>query len=89
MKKVLTVLILLCVVSSIAFAGLFTSVSGFTLQEVEPDSVYALDTIGENPRVYEFTTKTEPKRKCVVIFTESKQKSPVLQCWSVSSEKKK
>ena len=66
---------------SIAGAGVWTRIRGFTLKEVKPDAVYALAVIGENVRVYEFTTRTEPKAKCVVIFSEQKPKVPVMQCW--------
>ncbi|WP_456325033.1 hypothetical protein [Desulfonauticus submarinus] len=83
MRKSLWVVIVLLalVISTIASAGIWTSINSLTLREVKPSKTYALDVVGLNVRVYEFDTQEEPVHHCVVIFTESKYKAPVMQCW--------
>ena len=63
-----------------ANAGLYTSITGLTMKSQPTDKEWALDVIGEDVRVYEFTTKTAPQMKCVAFFPESTRKSPVMQC---------
>jgi hypothetical protein len=63
------------------YGGVWTSVSGFGTKEINPDITYTLDTIGENPRVYEFTPRQNQDYLCVVVYTEGDYKSPVMQCF--------
>jgi hypothetical protein len=76
----LTTLALLATLTTSASAGMYTSIVGFGTKEIKPNETFTLDVIGENPRVYTFTTEKEPKLHCVIIFTEDKYKSPVMQC---------
>jgi len=62
------------------FGGVFTSLGGLVTKEIKPDETYTVDTIGENPRVYEFTPKANPNYTCIIVYTESNYKSPVMQC---------
>ena len=80
MKKLLLSLTATALLAVSAQAGVYTSAVGFFTKEIKPDATVALDTIGENVRLYEFTTTTEPKQKCVIIFSESKYKAPVMSC---------
>lgn len=77
----ISLIVLICVTFSTTFAGLWTSIRGATLQEVKPTKVYQLDVIGQNVRVYEFDTQDSPVYHCIIIFSESQNKSPVMQCW--------
>jgi len=61
-------------------AGMWTSVSGFATKEIKPDATYTVDTIGQNPRVYEFTPKFNKNYICIALFTEGDYKAPVMQC---------
>ena len=70
------------------YGGVWTSVSGFGTKEINPDFTYTLDTIGENPRVYEFTPRQNQNYVCVVVYTEGKYKSPVMQCFPKGKGKK-
>jgi len=78
-KKLLLILVFIIPV----FAGVFTSISGFTAKEIKPDAFYTVDTAGENPRVYVFTVKgSKPLKQCVMVFTESMVKYPTMHCWN-------
>jgi len=62
-------------------AGMWSTVSSLGMKEVHKDAEYKIDTAGFNPRIYEFTTITEPKMKCVLIFSSSNENSsPTMQC---------
>lgn len=76
MKK----LLLLVAFSIYANAGIWSSIGGWTAETRKPDAFYAIDTVGENIRVYEFTPKSNPNYTCVIVFTESTTKSPPMQC---------
>ena len=69
MRKLIIALLFIVLLLNTVYAGIWTRIRGFTLKEVKPDAVYALDVIGENVRVYEFTTRTEPRAKCIIIFS--------------------
>ena len=73
-------IILVALLAVIANAGVWTSVSGFATKEINPDDTYTLDTIGQNPRVYEFTPKNNSDYICIALFTEGDYKAPVMQC---------
>lgn len=79
MKK-LTLITVITIFAMTAYAGFLTSIGGFNAKEVKPDAFYTVDVVGQNVRVYEWTTQTEPKMKCVAMFTESATKSPSMQC---------
>jgi len=73
-------LVLLLMIGLDLFAGIWTRLGGFGTKEIKPDSTYTIDTIGENPRVYEFTPRANPNYTCIIVYTESNYKSPVMQC---------
>ena len=77
----ISLIVLICFTFSTTSAGLLTSTRGATLPEVRPTKVYQLDVVGQNVRIYEFDTQDSPVYHCVVIFSESQNKSPVMQCW--------
>jgi len=77
---VLTTFLILMLVTSVD-AGIWTTLGSLKLKEVKPNKTYALDVIGLNVRVYEFDTQEEPINHCILIFTESEYKAPVMQCW--------
>ena len=77
MKKIIFLLMLGIVTLN---AGVYTSLTGLTMKSMPADKEWALDVVGEDVRVYEFVTKTAPHMKCVVIFSESSTKSPVMEC---------
>ena len=79
-KLVVSILVLFALVTSVD-AGIWTTLGSLKLKEVKPNKTYALDVIGLNVRVYEFDTQEEPINHCILIFTESEYKSPVMQCW--------
>jgi len=76
MKKLLLIALIAC----LAEAGMWTRFQGWVAETRKPDAMYAVDTIGENVRVYEFTSKSQPNIICIVLFTESETKSPVMTC---------
>jgi len=76
MKK----LLLLGVLLVTANAGVWTSLSGWSAETRKPDAFYAVDTVGENIRVYEFTPKSQPSYTCIIVFVESDKKSPPMTC---------
>jgi len=77
MKKIL----LIGLFSLSAYAGVFTSISGWTADKIQPDNYYTVDTAGENVRVYEWTPKGAKYIQCISMFTESSKKSPNTQCF--------
>jgi len=76
MKK----LIFLAILATSSFAGIWTSLGGWTAETRKPDAYYAVDTVGENIRVYEFTPKSQPDYTCIIVFVESDKKSPPMTC---------
>jgi len=76
----LKISILLFLLLSTTSAGMWTTVSGFGTKEIDPDVTYTLDTIGQNPRVYEFTPKNNTDYICIIVYTEGDNKSPTMQC---------
>ena len=81
MKKVFLLVLGFCLLVPTSFAGLWTTIQGARLKEVKPTKTYAVDVIGQNIRVYEFDTQEKPAHHCVIVFTESDYKAPVMQCW--------
>ena len=74
-------MILFLLTVSILNAGVFSAIEGFTFEEREPKYKYTIDTAGINPRIYEFTTKTDKNIICIVVFSSSDKSSvPALQC---------
>ena len=84
MKKIVIILAV-AVFALTANAGLWTTIKGAAAPVLEPDAFYQLETVGQNVRVYEWTTQTEPKMKCTAMFVESNNKSPQLQCIKLDS----
>ena len=83
MKK----LILLVILVVFANAGVWTSIQGWTAETRKADAFYAVDTVGENIRVYEFTPKSQPSYTCIIVFVESDKKSPPMTCVKKVPEK--
>ena len=80
-KKIILILMLILLFSTIALPGMWTSLNSLTLKEIKPTKTYTLDVVGLNVRVYEFDTQEKPIHHCILIFSESKYKAPVMQCW--------
>jgi len=81
MKKIL----LLVIVAIAANAGnLFSSLSGMAMTE-EKTNKYTIDTVGINPRVYEFVPQSAKDHLCVIVFPNSDGKHtaaiPTMQCF--------
>jgi hypothetical protein len=82
MKKILSIAILTVFFTIPAFAGLWTTISGLSFKEIKPDARFTIDTAGQNPRAYVFTVlNSKPTMQCVIVYTESEYKAPVMQCW--------
>ena len=76
----MNILLPLVLFTSVATAGMWSTVTSMNLKEKKADAVYTLDTAGFNPRVYEFTT-VDKKMKCVLVSASSNENSsPALQC---------
>lgn len=54
-------------------AGMWSVIESDSFETQKADAKYKLDTSGFSPRIYEFTTKTAPIMKCVVLFSASKK----------------
>jgi hypothetical protein len=83
MKKILIVSLL----SAGAYAGnLFSTISGMGMEEVKTNS-YTIDTVGINPRVYQFNPKDNKDYLCVIVFPNSDGEHtaavPAMQCFKV------
>lgn len=77
------ILILLLALTQV-HAGLFSVAASMGMQTVKPDAEYKVSTSGFSPRVYEFTTKTQPYMRCIVLFSSSNENSsPTMQCVKV------
>ena len=74
-------IIVLALLTSFATAGLFSTVSGLSMEEKKTDKEYTLDTAGVNPRVYEFTPETAPHMQCILIVLNAVEPSSTLQCF--------
>jgi hypothetical protein len=61
-------------------AGVWTTIGGLGQKELKPDSTYTLDTLGQNPRVYEFTPLQNQDYTCIIVYTEGDYQSPTMQC---------
>ena len=81
MKKVVFAILL----AISAEAGIFSTVSGMTMEEQKPLSSYTIDTAGVNPRVYEFTPKNDKDTLCVIVFGNATSGDgvsvPAMQCF--------
>jgi hypothetical protein len=78
MKKVLLMLMLVAA----ANAGMFSTVSGMIMDEKKPNYAYTVDTNGFNPRVYEFTPKSNPNYVCIYTFISGdKTVNTTMQCF--------
>ena len=73
-------ILLLITIYAISNAGVWTTLSGLGTKEIKPDITYTVDTIGQNPRVYEFTPKNNTDYICIIVYTEGENKSPTMQC---------
>jgi hypothetical protein len=81
-------LLLMLLFTIYSFAGAWTTLGGLSTKEVEPSAVYSLDTIGQNPRVYEFSPKGNEHFVCIIVYTEGEHKSPVMQCIPKADKRK-
>lgn len=63
-----------------ANAGIFTSIQSAGDPKITPKA-FQLDTYGWNVRGYVFTVPSDSNKECVVLFTESEYKAPVMQCY--------
>jgi hypothetical protein len=81
MTKILTALSLLIVTAS---AGLFSTVSGMRLKEIKPTSSHTLDTVGFNPRIYEFTSSNKDMYYVLVFSSSDNSSTPTMQCVKVN-----
>ena len=78
MKKLLLVVALSAMVAN---AGMFSTVSSMGMDEKKVSSEYKIDTVGFNPRIYEFTPTGNSDYVCVALFSSSdKSSTPVMQC---------
>ena len=86
MKKLLFLSSLSAIAALTALAGMFSTISGFTMKEIKPKAEYTLDTAGFNPRVYEFVPLNDKTKLCVVIFghasDRSGQSALTMQCFT-------
>ena len=89
MKNKILGLILIAAVISSAKAGVFSTVSGMAMEEVEPLSSYTIDTAGINPRIYEFVPKNDKTKLCVVVFgnADGGVSIPAMQCFKRDDKK--
>jgi hypothetical protein len=76
----LKLLFTITMITTFLNAGVWTTISGMGEKELKPDAVYTVDTIGQNPRVYEFTPSQNQDYICIIVYTEGEHKSPVMQC---------
>ena len=78
MKKLLIVLVF----TIYSYAGMFSTMSGMAMKEIKPVAEYTIDTVGINPRVYEFIPQNDNTKLCVVVFGNSDRLSaPTMQCF--------
>ena len=89
MKNKILWLIATATIVSSAQAGVFSTVSGMTMEEVEPLSSYTIDTAGVNPRVYEFVPKNDKTKLCIVVFgnADGGVSIPAMQCFKRDDNK--
>ena len=80
MKKVLLGLMAFVLLTVTANAGAWTSLMSISDKKVVP-TPFQLDTHGWNVRGYEFIPPNAPHKQCVILFSESKYKAPVMQCF--------
>ena len=82
MKKIIFAIAILTIGLVTAQAGIFSTVSGMTMEQKKPLSEYTIDTAGINPRVYEFIPKNDRTKLCVIVFGNSeKAPVPAMQCF--------
>jgi hypothetical protein len=85
MKKIL---LLVTTIGIYSYAGMFSTMSGMTMEEIKPLSSYTIDTAGINPRVYEFIPKNDKTKLCIVVFGNSDKLSvPAMQCFERKTSK--
>ena len=81
-------LILMLCLFSILQGGMFSTLEGLGMKEIKPDYTYTIDTAGINPRIYEWTPKSNPNITCIVIFGNSKAAIPAMQCFPKNNKNK-
>lgn len=64
--------------SPMAHADLFDSVTSAGQNKTHPEHSYLVETKGYDPRIYEFVPKLNAKYFCVMIVVDGK--APALQC---------
>lgn len=77
MKKILLSLVAL---GAIAHAGIFTTLQSVGDEKVKPVP-FQLDVYGWNARGYVFSVPSNQNKECIIIYTESDYKAPVMQCY--------
>lgn len=77
------VLALAVMLSPSAQAIGFSSLSNFSMEERKADAKYTVGTSMWNPRVYEFTPKTDRTTLCVLVFgnSDDKRSDMQMQCF--------
>ena len=90
MRRTLLTVAALAVLATTAQAGnLFSQISGMSLDE-QKTNAYTIDTIGINPRVYEFIPKSAPDHLCIAMFPNSDGKHgaavPAMQCFKIKGK---
>ena len=75
---IVTIVILIVVYIATTRTMSFSALTTILSEQIKPDKSYTVDTAGLNMRVYEFTTQTEPKMKCVTTIVDNQ--APSTQC---------
>ena len=79
MKKIILILTALALYAN---AGLFTTAATWNDLEVNPDARYTVNVAGLNARHYLYTVpNSKPTMQCEIVFSESKYRAPVKNCW--------
>ena len=87
MKKIIVVLVMLLLISTPVFAGLFSTVATGDWPTEQVEVKYKLSTYGYDVRVYEWTPKYNKNVRCV--FVAGNENSSGTACYDVEPAKKK
>lgn len=63
---------------TMAHAGLWDSATSVNTKDIQPDFEYMVKTNGYDPKIYEFTPKSNTRYFCTMIIVQGK--SPTLYC---------
>ena len=70
-------------ITSLAHAGLWTTVSGMNMKTIEPEAVYAVEAAGNNLRVYEWTPSGNSEIRCM--FVSGEAKGGAIHCYPLNN----